>query len=83
MNNRTACYACRMLMNAFRWKGKHLHTDLKAVLRDSRFTKLKYAGITAGCRPNVCGILFGTDRDDMGYPDEYAADARNWIMRLT
>jgi len=83
MKNRTACYACRMLMNAFRRKGKRLHTDLKAVLRDSRFTKLKFAEVAAGCRPNVCGVLCCVAPDDMGYPDEYAADARNWIMRLT
>ena len=83
MKNRTDYYAYRMLANAFRRKGAHLHTNARAVLRSSRFTKLKHAGVAAGCRPIVRGIRCAVSRNDMGYPEESAAEAMSWGARLT
>ncbi len=72
-------YAYQMLMNAFRGKEMNLHAYTRALLRNSRFTKLKQAGNTAGHSPNVRGVLCAVGHDEMNYPGENAAKARDWI----
>ena len=74
-------FAYQMLANAFRRKKMNLHAYAKALLRNSRFRKLKDPGIAAGRHPNICGVLCAVSLDDMSYPVEFAAEARDWITR--